>query len=164
MAGFRAMSDTRFRPISDHLGNVFRSRKCLTDFWGIDYGTFCKYISYYGFSVKDSVERCLANAKAAEESQKLGFLAPSRVPARLASWGVSSSDAARIMPLIRLPAGKIGKNRGRAHLVSKFEQAHICPRTDDTSAAARWDFGFTLRECALSSRAFARLVLERFHV
>ena len=158
------MTDSRLRPISDHLGNDFRSRKALADFWGIDYGTFCKYISYYGFTVKDSIERCLSNAKATKEAKKLGYLAPGRVPGRLASWGISASDAARIIPFIRLPSGKIGKNRGRLQLTLKFEQAHICPRTDDNAAAARWDFGFTLQECALSSRAFSRLVLERFHV
>lgn len=158
------MTDNRNRPITDHLGNNFRSRKALTDFWGIDYSTFCKYVTSFGFSIKDSIERCLSNAKAAEESKKMGFLVPGRVPGRLASWGISASDAARIIPFIRLPSGKIGKNRGRMHLVLKFEQAHICPRTDNTAAMARWDFGFTLRECALSSRAFARLLLERFHV
>lgn len=165
-------SRPRNKAVTDHTGAHFPSLRACADFWGVTYTTMCKNLKA-GMTLEDAISRGRANraeeqrrrecetlSKSARYTSK--FVKPGRVFARLSSWGISQSHALEIAELIQLPKSKIATNHGS--ITAAFENGHICPRCGMDAANARWLFGFTVKECALSSRAFSRLVLERFHV
>lgn len=137
----------------DHLGNGYESKIAMCKAWNISYAAFMSRIKSGLF---------LAEALTWRPASKNSSMPKGRKRQRLEMWGLSHKDIDEVIDLLELPTKHIAKNSGRVW--AKFEPAHICPRTDENSAEARWYFGFTLKECALSPKAFKKLLLERFHV
>lgn len=79
----------------------------------------------------------------------------------LKSWGIDPDTAKTLAEVLRIPPAKSGKKA--YDLGAAFKKARICPRIVEPYPTNRMNSGlFSLSECALSPRAFAKVLRERF--
>lgn len=79
----------------------------------------------------------------------------------LKSWGIDPDTAHSLAKVLKIPRATSGHKLFNLYLM--FKKAHICPRIVEPYSTNRWNYGiFSVSECALSPRAFAKVLKERF--
>lgn len=79
----------------------------------------------------------------------------------LKSWGIDPDTAKSLAEVLKIPKAKAAKNF--FSISQMFKEACICPRIVEPYSTNRWNYGiFSVSECALSPRAFAKVLKERF--
>lgn len=79
----------------------------------------------------------------------------------LKSWGIDPDTAKSLAEVLKIPKAKVAKKF--FSIIQIFQEAHICPRIVEPYSTNRWNYGlFSVSECALSPRAFVKVLKERF--
>lgn len=157
-------------PSEDHLGNKFSSIKEMCAHWKAPISSF-RRLTRDGWSVKDTLEHLKGragtgrhdlNAHRPQPAVENGKLSTAQNARALRDWGFTKEEILPVYKKISLPVFK-RMYLTNAEIANRMADAHICPRVTPAYAVNRFNSGlFTLQECALSPRAFLRVVLEKF--